>query len=85
MGVEILENRFGADAAQYQYYGALLNNMGVAHENSELYEDAKHYFEIAMQAKQRASDYRNESKKIESMELTKNSLVKTRKFLDLIK
>ncbi|XP_077968098.1 uncharacterized protein LOC144422136 [Styela clava] len=67
------EQQFHVKASEYKIYGKLLHNIGVAYQNRRNYAVARSYFTKAIEAKQYATDYENETKKKKSINKSKKT------------
>ena len=73
-GITLLEKQFSREASKHQCYGMLLNNIGVGYHNLGQYSSAKVYYNRALSAKEKASDFDYDTEKRGTVELTNRNL-----------
>lgn len=77
-GVTMMKQQFGERASKYRHYGWLLNNLGNAFDSAGQYSKAENCYLKAIEVKERAADFKNDLRRMESIKATHQNLEVTR-------
>lgn len=73
-GIAMMKVQFRDNAFKYKHYGWLLNNLGNAYDNAGKYSKAERCYIKAIEAKERAVDFRNDVRRAESVKASQQNL-----------